>query len=47
MGWKRRSRRQWQRLVEDWERSELTQAAYCHQKGISVGSLQRWEALAG
>lgn len=45
MGWKRRSRRQWQRLVEDWERSELTQAAYCHQKGITVGSLQRWKRL--
>lgn len=45
MGWKRRSRIQWQRLVEGWERSELTQAAYCHRKGISVGSLQRWKRL--
>jgi len=45
MGWKQRSREQWQRLVEEWERSELTQAAFCRQKGISVGSLQRWKRL--
>lgn len=45
MGWKRRTRSQWQRLVEGWERSELTQAAYCRGKGISVGSLQRWKRL--
>ncbi len=45
MGWKRRTRSQWQRLVEDWERSGLTQAAYCRKKGISVASLQRWKRL--
>ncbi|WP_420823057.1 IS66 family insertion sequence element accessory protein TnpA, partial [Wenzhouxiangella limi] len=32
MGWKRRTRNQWQRLVEEWERSGLTQAAYCRKR---------------
>jgi len=45
MGWKRRTQSQWQRLVEEWERSDLTQAAYCRKKGISVASLQRWKRL--
>lgn len=45
MGWKRRTRSQWQRLVEGWERSDLTQAAYCRGKGISVASLLRWKRL--
>ena len=45
MGWKRRTQNQWQRLVEDWERSGLTQAAYCRKKDISVASLQRWKRL--
>lgn len=45
MGWKRRTRNQWQRLVEEWDRSGLTQAAYCRKKGVSVASLQRWKRL--
>jgi hypothetical protein len=45
MGWKQRTQSQWQRLVEEWERSELTPAAYCRKKGISVASLQRWKRL--
>ncbi len=45
MGWKRRSRDQWRRLVDGWESSGLTQAQYCRKKGISVGSLQRWRRL--
>lgn len=45
MGWKHRTQNQWQQMVEEWERSELTQAAYCRKKGISVASLQRWKRL--
>ena len=45
MGWRRRSREEWQWLVSDWPRSGLTQGVYCAQHGISVGSLQRWRRL--
>lgn len=45
MGWKQRSAEQWRRLVEGWEGSKLTQAAFCRKKGISVASLQRWKRL--
>ena len=45
MGWRQRSRSEWQRLVAGWPRSGLTQEAYCARHGISVGSLQRWRRL--
>jgi transposase len=45
MGWKQRTPEQWRRLVEGWERSELTQAQFCRKKGISVASLHRWKRL--
>lgn len=45
MAWKQRTPAQWRRLVEGWERSELTQAQFCRKKGISVASLQRWKRL--
>jgi transposase len=45
MGWRQRSRREWQRLVAGWERSGLTQEVYCARHGISVGSLQRWRRI--
>ena len=45
MGWRQRSRSEWQRLVADWPRSGLTQEAYCTRHGISVGSLRRWRRI--
>ena len=45
MGWRQRSRGEWQRLVAGWPRSGLTQQAYCTRHGISVGSLQRWRRI--
>jgi transposase len=45
MGWRQRSRNEWQRLVAGWERSGLTQQEYCARHGISVGSLQRWRRI--
>jgi len=41
----RRSRQEWERLVRGWERSGLSQQAYCERRGISVASLQRWRRL--
>ena len=45
MGWRQRSRNEWQRLVAGWLRSGLTQEVYCARHGISVGSLQRWRRI--
>jgi transposase len=45
MGWRQRSRHEWQKLVAGWPRSGLTQEVYCARHGISVGSLQRWRRL--
>ena len=45
MGWRQRSRNEWQRLVAGWPRSGLTQEVYCTRHGISVGSLQRWRRI--
>ena len=45
MGWRQRSRNEWERLVAGWERSGLTQEVYCARHGISVGSLQRWRRI--
>jgi transposase len=45
MGWRQRSRNEWQRLVAGWPRSGLTQEAYCARHGISIGSLQRWRRV--
>ena len=45
MGWRQRSRDEWQRLVAGWPRSGLTKEVYCARHGISVGSLQRWRRI--
>ena len=45
MGWRQRSRSEWQRLVAGWPRSGLTQETYCTRHGISGGSLQRWRRI--
>ena len=39
----RRSRDEWQRLVEQQADSGQTQAAFCAGHGISVASLQNWK----
>ncbi|EGV28550.1 transposase [Thiorhodococcus drewsii AZ1] len=39
---RRRTREQWQSIVEGWPKSGLTQAQYCAQQGISVTSFHRW-----
>ena len=39
---RRRTRAQWEQLVEGWRRSGLTQQAYCERQGISLSRLQHW-----
>ena len=39
---KRRGAQFWRRHVEAWERSDLTQAAYCAAHGLSSKSFYRW-----
>lgn len=44
----RRSREEWQRLVEEQARSGQSQRRFCEARGISVGTLQHWKRkLAG
>ena len=45
MGWRQRSRNEWQRLVAGWPRSGQTQEVCCARHGISVDSLQRWRRI--
>ena len=39
----RRSRKEWQRLIEAQSSSELTQAAFCTANGLSLSSFQNWK----
>lgn len=39
----RRSRNEWQRLIEKQATSGQTQTAFCAEHGISVASLQNWK----
>ena len=39
----RRSRDEWQRLIEKQTDSGQTQAVFCAEHGISVASLQNWK----
>lgn len=39
----RRSREEWQQLIEEQKGSGQTQAAFCAAHGVSVGSLQNWK----
>ena len=39
----RRSQEEWQQLVDEQQRSSLSQRAFCQSKGISVASLQNWK----
>ena len=39
----RRSRDEWQRLIDEQADSGQTQSAFCAARGISVASLQNWK----
>ncbi|EIC22120.1 IS66 family insertion sequence element accessory protein TnpA [Thiorhodovibrio frisius] len=45
MAQRRRTRQQWQALVDGWASSGLTQGEYCRRQGISVASFARWRAI--
>ena len=38
----RRSPKQWQGMVDQFETSGLTQRAFCQQAGIAYGTFSRW-----
>ena len=39
----RRSREEWQRLIEEQSASGLTQTAFCQVNALSLGSFQNWK----
>lgn len=39
----RRSREEWQRLIDEYADSGLTQAAFCQAKGLGLASFQNWK----
>lgn len=39
---KKRGEEYWQRHLEAWRQSDLTQVAYCTRQGLSVKSFYRW-----
>jgi hypothetical protein len=39
----RRSRDEWQRLIDEQAASGQTQTAFCAERGISVGSFSQWK----
>ena len=39
----RRSRAEWQQLIEEQAGSGLTQSAFCASRGIGVGSFGNWK----
>jgi len=42
-GYVRRSAEQWRELIEEQERSGLTQAAFCASRSLSITSFQHWK----
>ena len=44
---KRRGAQFWRAHVEAWDRSDLTQAAYCAAHGLSAKSFYRWRHKQG
>ena len=40
----RRSAEQWQSLLEQYERSGLSQAAFCQQEGLAIATFSKWLA---
>ena len=41
----KRSRGQWQSLLDDFHRSGLTKVAFCKQRGVATSSLNRWQRM--
>ena len=44
---KRRSRAEWQALIEKQEQSGVTQEAFCEQQGVNVGTFRWWKKQLG
>jgi hypothetical protein len=43
----RRSRDEWQQLIEEQAHSGQSQSAFCAARGVSVASLQNWKRRLG
>ncbi len=41
--YKRRSKAQWQQLIEAQQSSGLSQTAFCQQEGLSIGTFSNWK----
>ena len=39
----RRSRAEWRKIFDRFERTSLSQAAFCRREGIAKGSFSRWK----
>jgi len=39
----RRSRAEWREIFDRFERSDLSEAAFCRREGIAKGSFSRWK----
>ena len=39
----RRSRKQWQQLIDEQEKSDQTQVAFCQTHGVAASSFQYWK----
>ncbi len=40
-------RRFWEKHIEKWESSGLSQAEYCRQNGVNIKSFHHWKRRAG
>ena len=40
----RRTRKEWSGILRGFESSGLTPQAYCHRRGLSLSSFQRWRS---
>lgn len=41
--YKRRSKAQWQQLIDAQQSSGLSQKAFCQQEGLSIGTFTNWK----
>ena len=39
----RRSRAEWRKIFDRFERTDLSEAAFCRREGIAKGSFSRWK----
>ena len=40
--YQRRSPAQWHTLIQQWQRSELSQAQFCRERGLALSTFQLW-----